>query len=66
MTEQTKGKAPHFIAYSVAEGKEKSRWREIGAAWYHNEEKDGLTVELDAVPSNGAKLVLRVPKPKAE
>lgn len=54
-------KAPSFIAYHVADkGEDKSFWTRIGAAWDHDDGK-GLTLQLDLVPVNGGRLVLRVP-----
>ena len=51
---------PALIAYSVAERGEKSFWTRIGAAWDHEDGK-GLTVQLDLVPVNGGRIVLREP-----
>lgn len=51
---------PALIAYHVAERGEKSFWTRIGAAWDHEDGK-GLTVQLDLVPVNGGRLVLREP-----
>ena len=66
-----KGDRPHFIAYVAVQATNggKTRWREIGAAWWNRgaaglseTAKDrGLTVWLDAVPVSG-KLVLMPPK----
>ena len=54
-------KAPALIAYHVTErGKDKSFWTRIGAAWDHEDGK-GLTLQLDLVPVNGGRMVLRVP-----
>jgi hypothetical protein len=59
-------KAPHLIAYHVAErGEDKSFWTRIGAAWDHDDGK-GLTLQLDLVPVDGGRIVLRVPSEPAE
>jgi hypothetical protein len=54
-------KAPAFIAYHVT-GKEgeKSFWTRIGAAWDHQDGK-GLTLQLDLLPVDGRRIVLRQP-----
>ncbi len=49
-----------LIAYSVTERGEKSFWTRIGAAWDHEDAK-GLTLQLDLVPVNGGRIVLREP-----
>lgn len=51
---------PTLIAYHVAERGEKKFWTRIGAAWDHEDAK-GLTVQLDLVPANGGRIVLREP-----
>lgn len=51
---------PSLIAYHVTERGEKSFWTRIGAAWDHEDAK-GLTVQLDLVPVNGGRIVLREP-----
>ena len=64
--EKREPKAPAFIAYHVAErGKDKSFWTRIGAAWDHEDGK-GLTLNLDLVPVNGGRVVLRVPGDNAD
>jgi hypothetical protein len=58
-----KGRKPDFIVSSVVDvGDDKSRWREIGVAFW-NEKHDSMSVLLDAVPLSG-KLVLMPPKPR--
>lgn len=57
-------KPPALIAYHVAERGEKSFWTRIGAAWDHEDAK-GLTVQLDLVPVNGGRIVLREPADEA-
>jgi hypothetical protein len=49
---------PSLIAYHVTERGEKSYWTRIGAAWDHEDAK-GLTVQLDLMPMNGGRIVLR-------
>jgi hypothetical protein len=49
---------PVLIAYHVTERGEKNFWTRIGAAWDHEDGK-GLTVQLDLVPVNGGRIVLR-------
>lgn len=51
---------PSLIAYHVSERGEKSFWTRIGAAWDHEDAK-GLTLQLDLVPVNGGRIVLREP-----
>lgn len=51
---------PTLIAYHVAERGEKSFWTRIGAAWDHDDKK-GLTLQLELVPANGGRIVLREP-----
>ena len=51
---------PVLIAYHVTERGEKNFWTRIGAAWDHEDHK-GLTVQLDLVPVNGGRIVLREP-----
>ena len=51
---------PALIAFSVTERNGKSYWTRIGAAWDHEDAK-GLTVQLDLVPVNGGRIVLREP-----
>jgi hypothetical protein len=54
-------KAPAFIAYAVTEkGDDKSFWTRIGAAWDHEDGK-GMTLQLDLIPLNGGRVVLRTP-----
>lgn len=58
-----KGRKPDFIVSSVVDvSDDKSRWREIGVAFW-NENRETLSVLLDAVPFSG-KLVLMPPKPR--
>lgn len=52
-------KNPSFIAYHVREGKEKSYFTRIGAAWKHKDGK-GFNIQVDVVPLDG-RITLRVP-----
>ena len=59
-------KAPAYVAYHVADkGEDKSFWTRIGAAWDHEDGK-GLTLQLDLVPVNGGRIVLRTPSEDQE
>jgi hypothetical protein len=59
-------KTPSLIAYAVTEkGEDKSFWTRIGAAWDHEDGK-GLTLQLDLVPVNGGRIVLRTPSEDQE
>ena len=62
-------KGPSHISYSVTEkgeGKDKSSyWTRIGAAWDH-EDGNGFTLQLDLVPVNGGRIVLRTPSENNE
>lgn len=49
-------KRPDFIAYSVTEATPRSRWREVGVAFW-NADRETLTILLDAAPLSG-RLVL--------
>ncbi|MCC7428672.1 MAG: hypothetical protein IT557_17405 [Alphaproteobacteria bacterium] len=51
---------PALIAFHVAERGDKKFWTRIGAAWDHEDGK-GLTVQLDLLPANGGRIVLREP-----
>ena len=57
-------RAPALIAYYVPD-REKAPWARIGAAWEHKD-GDGLTLELELVPTSGGRIVLRSPKDKRE
>jgi hypothetical protein len=66
MTNQNKNneaKAPSLVAFHVREnknGKGKSFWTRIGAAWPH-EDGEGFNVTIEMMPLDG-KIVLRKPK----
>ena len=53
-------KYPTHRAYTVTE--RKGSWREIGAAWPHDDGM-GFTLKLDALPVHG-EIVLRIPTEK--
>jgi hypothetical protein len=62
-TETREPVAPTLIAYHVTDKKkegDKGFWTRIGAAWEHKD-GGGLTLQLDLVPVNGGRIVLRVP-----
>ena len=60
----TQSKQPTHRAYAVTKRGDKTFWREIGAAWAHDD-GDGFNLKLDYLPLNGAEIVIRKPKPKA-
>ena len=53
-------RSPAYIAWHVAGNEEKAFWTRIGAAWAHRD-GEGLTLQLDLVPVNGGRIVLRHP-----
>jgi len=57
-TRKTKATPPALIAYHVAERGKKGFWTRIGAAWDHQDGK-GYTIQLDLVPVDGGRIVLR-------
>ena len=59
---QTSNRPSHRV-YAVTKTGERSFWREIGAAWSHND-GEGFNLKLDYLPLNDAEIVIR--KPKAE
>ncbi len=67
MTNETETKpAPTYRIYSVLKtGDKKAVWQEIGAAWANKDGK-GFNLDYTARPLEGARIVLRVPKDKAE
>ena len=54
--------APTLIAYHVAERRDDSYWTRIGAAWEHKD-GEGFSLQLDLVPADGGRIVLR-PRPE--
>lgn len=57
-------KAPDLIAYHVPD-RDKAPWTRIGAAWDHKD-GEGFTLQLDLVPVNSGRIVLRAFDAKAE
>ena len=58
----TQSKQPSHRAYAVTKRGEKNFWREIGAAWGH-QDAEGFTLKLDYLPLNPeASIVIRKPK----
>jgi hypothetical protein len=57
--------SPSHRVYAVTKEGKKSYWRAIGAVWPH-EDGEGFNMQLDYLPLNGAKIVIRKPLPKAE
>jgi len=57
--------SPSHRVYAVEKSGKKSFWRPIGAVWAH-EDGEGFNLKLDYLPLNGAELVIRKPKPKAD
>jgi len=54
----TKNRPTHRI-FSVTKNAESgSKWTEIGAAWPHKDGQ-GFNLKFDAMPANGAEVVLR-------
>ncbi|MBJ7532565.1 hypothetical protein JDN40_00195, partial [Rhodomicrobium vannielii ATCC 17100] len=49
----TTNKPTHRVYAVTKGGKKQSFWREIGAAWAH-EDGQGLNIVLDCLPWNGA------------
>jgi hypothetical protein len=63
MMQSNTAKTPTYRAYAVTQGKnKKSFWREIGAAWAHEDGK-GFSLKLDFLPMNQADIVIREPLP---
>jgi hypothetical protein len=65
MTKTTHRPTHRVYAVTKKEGDAPARWTEIGAVWPHSDGK-GFNLKLDYLPLNGAELVIREPKPKAE
>jgi hypothetical protein len=62
-TQTRKAQPPSLIAYHVTEARkegDKGFWTRIGAAWDHEDAK-GMTLQLDLVPVNGGRIVVREP-----
>ena len=60
MAEQS-NKPPHDVCFVEERKNQKAHWTRIGAAWRH-EKGDGLTMQLDLLPVNGGRIILRTPK----
>ena len=56
---------PSHRVYAVTKVGRKSYWNAIGAVWPHAD-GEGFNLKLDYLPLNGAEIVIRKPKPKAE
>jgi hypothetical protein len=56
---------PAFIAWHVEDKGKNAYWTRIGAAWRH-EKGEGLTLQLDLLPVNGGRVILRAPKDSSE
>jgi hypothetical protein len=57
---------PTYRIYSVTKGTEdKAVWTEIGAAWGHKDGK-GFNLQFNALPLEGAGLVLRTAEAKSK
>lgn len=54
---------PSHRAYAVTKRGDKSFWREIGAAWAH-QDGSGFNLKLDYLPLNDAEIVIRTPRAK--
>lgn len=62
---KSNSKPSHEVfAVKEREGK-KSNWMRIGAAWKH-EDGNGYNLRLEALPLNGASIVIRVRSDKPE
>lgn len=59
-TQHSEALPPKLIAWHVNERGEKAFWTRIGAAWDHKD-GEGFTLQLDLVPTNGGRIVLRSP-----
>jgi hypothetical protein len=63
MSNETKT-LPAYRIYSVSRnGEKKATWQEIGAAWKHKDGK-GFNLQFNALPLEGAQVVLREPSAK--
>ena len=56
---------PSHRVYAVTKNGKQNYWREIGAAWAH-QDGEGFNLKLDYLPLNGAEIVIRKPKAEAE
>ena len=58
------GKKPDLIAWH-APSREGAPWTRIGAAWMHKD-GNGMSLQLELMPINENRIMLRVPKAKDE
>jgi hypothetical protein len=56
---------PSHRVYAVTKEGKQSYWRAIGAVWPHGD-GEGFNMVLDYLPLNGAKIVIRKPRPEAD
>ena len=56
--QQRKPVPPALIAYHVADRGENGFWTRIGAAWDHKD-GEGYSIQLDLIPADGGRIVLR-------
>jgi hypothetical protein len=56
---------PSHRVYAVTKREERNFWREIGAAWEH-EDGEGFNIRLNLLPLDGSDIVVRKPRPKDE
>jgi hypothetical protein len=61
MSKATKRPLPYRVS-AVTKNGERDFWQRIGAAWPHADGK-GFNLDLDYLPLNGARIVIREPKP---
>ncbi len=61
MSNDTMSKKPTHRAYAVTKRGDKNFWREIGAAWAH-QDGEGFSLKLDYLPLNNAEIVIRTPR----
>jgi hypothetical protein len=64
-TQKREAVPPTLIAYHVANRGDKGFWTRIGAAWDHKD-GGGYTLQLDPLPADGGRIVLRPPRDNDE
>ncbi len=62
---KTTPQRPTHRVYAVTKNGDRKFWREIGAAWRH-QDGEGFNLKLDMLPLNGAEIVIRKPKADGE
>ncbi|MEQ1696191.1 MAG: hypothetical protein ABL901_10180 [Hyphomicrobiaceae bacterium] len=63
-TTERQSKRPTHRVYHVRGEGEKAIWKEVGAAWAH-EDGEGLNVNFEYLPvASDGRLVIRKPKPR--